>query len=96
MTVRSKVILARPATVQHGDLIQISGAVLPQIVGATATLQKLTAGKWQNIGVGVTTGAKGDFLLSTTELSRGVVTMRVQIATGSQPINSPEFSIVVR
>ena len=96
VTVRSKVILARPATVQHGDLIQISGAVLPQIVGATVTLQKLTAGKWQNIGVGVTTGAKGDFLLSTTELSRGVVTMRVQIATGSQPINSPEFSIVVR
>lgn len=96
VTVRSKVILARPATVQHGDLIQISGAVLPQIVGATATLQKLTAGRWQNIGVGASTGAKGDFLLSTTELSRGVVTMRVQIATGSQPINSPEFSIVVR
>ena len=96
VTVRSKVILARPATVQHGDLIQISGAVLPQIVGATVTLQKLTAGKWQNIGVGASTGAKGDFLLSTTELSRGVVTMRVQIATGSQPINSPEFSIVVR
>jgi len=96
VTVRSKVILARPATVQHGDLIQISGEVLPQIVGATVTLQKLTAGKWQNIGVGASTGAKGDFLLSTTELSRGVVTMRVQIATGSQPINSPEFSIVVR
>ena len=96
VTVRSKVILARPATVQHGDLIQISGAVLPQIVGATVTLQKLTAGKWQNIGVGASTSAKGDFLLSTTELSRGVVTMRVQIATGSQPINSPEFSIVVR
>jgi hypothetical protein len=96
VTVRAKVILARPATVQHGDLIQIRGAVLPQIVGATATLQKLTAGKWQNIGVGASTGAKGDFLLSTTELSRGVVTMRVQIATGSQPINSPEFSIVVR
>ena len=96
VTVQSKLILARPATVQHGDLIQISGEVLPQIVGATATLQKLTAGKWQNIGVGASTGAKGDFLLSTTELSRGVVTMRVQIATGSQPINSPEFSIVVR
>ena len=96
VTVQSKLILARPATVQHGDLIQISGEVLPQIVGATATLQKLTAGKWQNIGVGASTGARGDFLLSTTELSRGIVTMRVQIATGSQPINSPEFSIVVR
>ena len=96
VTVQSKLILARPATVQHGDLIQISGEVLPQIVGATATLQKLTAGKWQNIGVGASTGAKGDFLLSTTELSKGVVTMRVQIAIGSQPINSPEFSIVVR
>ena len=88
--------LERPSTVNHGELIQIKGAVLPQIVGAAATLQKLTGGKWQNIGVGVNTGAKGDFLLEATELSRGIVTMRVLITSSSQSSISPEFSIVVR
>ena len=92
----SKVILDRPSSVKHGSQILINGAVLPRIGGSSAILQKLTAGKWQNIGNAVITGSDGAFVLNVIEVKRGVVTMRVQITSGPEPVTSPQFSIVVR
>ena len=96
VTVRSKLILDRPTTVQHGRPIQVKGTVFPRVSGAIATLQRLVAGKWQNIRVSTVTDSNGDFTLETTEVTRGIVVIRAQISTGGQEIISPEFSIVVR
>ena len=96
VTVRPKVILEHLSTQKHGVPMQINGTLLPRTAGATATLQRLIAGKWQNIGVSAATDSKGEFVLTTSEAKRGVVTMRVQITSGSQLISSSEFSIVVR
>jgi hypothetical protein len=76
--------------------MQIKGRLLPSTTGATATLQRLIAGKWQNIGVSAATDSQGEFVLTTSEAKKGVVTMRIQIANGPQMISSSEFSIVVR
>ena len=92
----SKVILERPSSVRHGSQILIKGAVLPRISGGSATLQKLIAGKWQNIGSAVVTDSSGAFVLSAIEEKRGVVTMRVQITSSPAPVTSSQFSIVVR
>jgi phage protein U len=96
VTVRPRVILEHLSTQKHGVPMQIKGTLLPRTTGATATLQRLIAGKWQNIGASTATDSKGEFVLTTTEAKRGVVTMRIQIANGPQMISSSEFSIVVR
>jgi len=96
VTVRPKVILEHLSTQKHGVPMQINGTLLPRTAGATATLQRLTAGKWQNIGTSAATDSKGEFVLTTSQAKRGVVTMRIQIANGSEMISSSEFSIVVR
>jgi hypothetical protein len=94
--VRPKVILEHLSTQKHGVPMLINGTLLPRTAGATATLQRLTAGKWQNIGTSAATDSKGEFVLTTSQAKRGVVTMRIQIANGLQMISSSEFSIVVR
>ena len=96
VNVRPKIILDHRSTVKHGVQMQIKGTLLPRIAEASAVLQRLNAGKWQNIGAGAVTDSNSEFLLVMPETKRGVVTMRVQIANGSQVISSSEFSIVVR
>ena len=96
VTVRPKVILEHLSTQKHGVPMQINGTLLPRTAGATATLQRLIAGKWQNIGASAATDSTGEFVLTTSEPKRGVVIMRIQIANGPQMISSSEFSIVVR
>ena len=96
VTVRPKVILEHLSTQKHGVPMQINGTLLPRTAGATATLQRLTAGKWQNIGTSAATDFKGEFIVTTSQAKRGVVTMRIQIANGPEMISSSEFSIVVR
>lgn len=94
--VSPRIILDHVSTFKHGVQLQIKGLLLPKVSGALVTLQKYAAGKWINTGVGVTTDVNSEFILSTTEAKRGVVTMRVRIANGPQVISSEEFSIVVR
>ena len=96
VTVRPKVILEHLSTQKHGVPMQINGTLLPRTAGATATLQRLIAGKWQNIGASAATDSTGEFVLTTSEAKRGVVIMRIQIANGPQMISSSDFSIVVR
>lgn len=96
VTLLSRVTIDRPATVKHGAQIVVKAAVLPPIAGSSARLQKLTAGKWQNIGSAVVVDSNGEFVLSTVESKRGVVTMRVQITGSPAPVTSSQFSIVVR
>ena len=96
VTLLSRVIIDRPTTVIHGAQIVVKGSLLPRIAGASATLQKLTAGKWQNVGSIAVTDLNGEFVLSTIEAKKGVVTMRVQIISSPAPVISSQFSIVVR
>lgn len=96
VTVRPKLILERPATVQHGKPIRIIGKILPGTSGSAVELQRMVAGSWQNIRVSTVTDTNGEFSLETSEAIRGILVLRVQIISGGQEINSPEFSIVVR
>ena len=96
VTVRPKLILERPTTVQHGKPIRITGKLLPRTTGAAVELQRMVAGAWQNIRVNSVTDSNGEFSLETSEVTRGILVLRVQIISGGQEIISPEFSIVVR
>lgn len=96
VTVRPKLILQRPSTVEHGDSIQVKGTLLPRASGAIVTLQQFLAGKWQNIKVSSVTDSNGEFIVETTEETKGIVVLRVQIVVGKQEVISPEFSVVVR
>ena len=96
VTVRPKLTLERPTSVQHGKPIRIIGKILPLTTGAAVELQRMVAGTWQNIRVSSVTDTNGEFSLETSEVARGILVLRVQIINGGQEIISPEFSIVVR
>ena len=91
--IRSKVQLDRPVTVFRGAPIVVKVQLLPRIAGKSAFLQKFISGKWQNVGGAVFSDVDGLVMLSYTESSRGVVTLRVQV--GSET-TSDSFAIVVR
>ena len=96
VTVRPKVILEYLPSVKRGEQLAITGTVLPRISGADVAIQVLSAGKWQSLPASAVSDTKGAFTISALQAKRGVVTMRVQVTNGAQPILSPEFSIVVR
>ncbi|CAB4854744.1 unannotated protein [freshwater metagenome] len=91
----SRVILDRPSTVKRGQELLVKGVVLPIASGLAVSIQKLVAGKWQNVGTAMT-GNSGEFSLNLVEATKGVVKLRVQVITNSEQILTPEFSVVVR
>jgi 5-hydroxyisourate hydrolase-like protein (transthyretin family) len=91
----SRVILDRPSTVKRGQELLVKGVVLPIASGLAVSIQKLVAGKWQNVGTAMT-GNSGEFSLNLVEGTKGVVKLRVQVITNSEQILTPEFSVVVR
>ncbi len=91
----SRVILDRPSTVKRGQELLVKGVVLPIASGLAVSIQKLVAGKWQNVGTAMT-GNSGEFSLNLVEATKGVVKLRVQVLTNSEQILTPEFSVVVR
>jgi spore germination protein YaaH/5-hydroxyisourate hydrolase-like protein (transthyretin family) len=96
VTVRPRITLIHPNAIRHGDAFEITGALLPRAGGAKVMLQRLNNGKWQNIGASTTTDSNGNFVITSSELAKGVVTMQVQIVSSTQSSLSEVFTIVVR
>jgi hypothetical protein len=96
IVVLSRLVLERPTTVRRFQEIIVKGSLLPQLSGQSAVLQKLTAGKWQNIGTSTLTGSNGEFELSAIESKKGVVKLRVQVTTKTEQVLSSQFWVVVR
>lgn len=91
--VNSKLQIDRPVSALRSAIFAVKAQLLPRVSGKSATLQKFTNGKWQNIGGAVISDIDGKFIFSTSELKRGVVTLRVQVGT---EIASEQFAIVIR
>ncbi len=96
VTVRPRITLIHPNAIRHSDAFEITGALLPRAGGAKVMLQRLNAGKWQNVGASTTTDSNGNFVITSSELGKGVVTMQVQIVSSTQSSLSEVFTIVVR
>ena len=93
--ITSKLQIKIPTSAKQGAVISIGGVVYPQIAGQQVQLQKLIAGKWQKIGNETATDSKGEFSLVTSEVKRGVITVRVQILVDNKAMYSAERLIVV-
>ena len=96
IVVLSRLVVERPTTVRRFQEFIVKGSLLPQLSGQSAVLQKLTAGKWQNIGTSTLTGSNGEFELSAIESKKGVVKLRVQVTTKTEQVLSSQFWVVVR
>ena len=96
IVVLSRLVVERPTTVRRFQELIVKGSLLPQLSGQSAVLQKLTAGKWQNIGTSTLTGSNGEFELSAIESKKGVVKLRVQVTTKTEQVLSSQFWVVVR
>lgn len=95
---KSRLNIIPPTTTKRGESITISGGILPAESGRVVNLQKLLAGKWQNSGVVMPTDVAGNFSVTTTELKRGIVKLKIVISatTTSSEISSPTFSVIIR
>jgi len=91
--VSSKLQIDRPVSVYRASPIIIKAQLLPKISGKSAVLQKSVNGKWQNVGTAIISDADGLFTFTTSELKRGVMTLRVQVGN---EITSELFAIVIR
>ncbi len=98
ISLKSRLNIIPPTQVKRGAAITISGGILPAESGRSVNLQKFLSGKWQNSGVVVPTDAAGNFSVTTTELKRGIVKMKIVIsATATAPeISSSTFAIIIR
>ncbi len=98
ISLKSRLNIIPPTAVKRGAAITISGGILPAESGRSVNLQKLLSGKWQNSGVAVPTDVAGNFSITTTELKRGIVKMKIVIsATATSPeVSSPTFAIIIR
>jgi len=98
ISLKSRLNIIPPTAVKRGAAITISGGIHPAESGRSVNLQKLLSGKWQNSGVVVPTDVAGNFSVTTTELKRGIVKMKIVIsATATSPeVSSPTFAIIIR
>ena len=98
ISLKSRLNIIPPTAVKRGDAITISGGILPAESDRSVNLQKLLSGKWQNSGVAVPIDVAGNFSVTTTELKRGIVKMKIVIsATATSPeVSSPTFAIIIR
>jgi len=96
VSVRPKVTIKHPGTIRRGDPIEVKGFVLPRTSGVSVIIQRMIAGKWQNMATNGVTDSNGEFVLQSTQSEKGVVTMRLQVGSGAQSFYSQEFSVVVR
>ena len=91
VSVKPIVRIYRSTSIAKGLPFTVNAQLFPKEFGKSATLQRKVLGKWQNIATAVATD--GEFLFTLTEQKRGVVTMRVQVASD---IASEPFAVVVR
>jgi len=98
ISLKSRLNIIPPTAVKRGDAITISGGILPAESDRSVNLQKLLSGKWQNSGVAVPIDVAGNFSVTTTELKRGIVKMKIVIsaAATSPEVSSPTFAIIIR
>jgi hypothetical protein len=76
----------------------VTGSIRPRVVGTFIQAEKLVAGKWQPFGSVMATDAQGAFVLPIAPQSKGVLTLRINVAAQALwPITtSAPFSILIR
>ena len=93
VAIKSKILIDRPNSVARTSAFSVKAQLLPQVAGKSAVLQKYVNGRWQNIGIPITSDASGVFTFSSIENNRGIVSMRVQVGT---EVTSETFAIIIR
>ncbi len=86
-----------PASAMAGTTFSVSGAVQPHEAGVLVSLETNVSGKWKGVGTAVSTDASGQFTLTTTASTRGIVNFRVSVSGNSnlQGAQSPMFAVVI-
>ncbi len=86
-----------PASAMAGKLFTVSGAIQPHEAGVSVSLETNISGKWKSGGTSVSTDASGQFTLTTTASTRGIVNYRVSVSGNNnlQGAQSPIFAVVI-
>ncbi len=86
-----------PASAMAGTAFTVSGAIQPHEAGVSVSLETNVSGKWKSVGTPVSTDASGQFTLTTTASTRGIVNYRVSVSGNNnlQGAQSPIFAVVI-
>jgi spore germination protein YaaH/5-hydroxyisourate hydrolase-like protein (transthyretin family) len=98
ITVNRLLVLSAPGTMKSTDATTVTGNIRPRVAGAGVQLEKLVGKEWKPIGTSVLTDAQGNFNLNLSAQQRGVLSLRVTVASDSlwSIVTSPTFNIIVR
>lgn len=98
ITVNRLLVLSASGTMKSSSTAVILGNIRPRTAGASVHLEKLTGKEWKPVDLPVQTDAQGNFTINLSGQARGVVTLRVTVASDAlwSVVTSPTFNIIVR
>lgn len=98
ITVNRLLVLSASGTMKSSSTAVILGNIRPRTAGASVQLEKLTGKEWKPVDLPVQTDVQGNFTINLSGQDRGVVTLRVTVASDAlwSVVTSPTFNIIVR
>jgi hypothetical protein len=98
VSVNRLLVVSAPTTAKSAAPITITGNIRPRLAGSSVTLERLVGKEWKAAGTSVLTDAQGNFTIALSGYPRGVIPLRVTVASDSlwNVVSSPTFNIIIR
>jgi spore germination protein YaaH/5-hydroxyisourate hydrolase-like protein (transthyretin family) len=98
ITVNRLLVLSAPGTMKSLGTATVTGNIRPRTAGVSVQLEKLIGKEWKSVDQPVLTDAQGNFSLAIAGQQRGVISLRVSVASDElwSSVISPTFNIIIR
>jgi spore germination protein YaaH/5-hydroxyisourate hydrolase-like protein (transthyretin family) len=98
ITVNRLLVLSAPGTMKSLGTATVTGNIRPRTAGVSVQLEKLIGKEWKSVDQPVLTDAQGNFSLAIAGQQRGVISLRVTVASDAlwSSVISPTFNIIIR
>ena len=98
ITVNRLLVLSAPGTMKSLGTATVTGNIRPRTAGVSVQLEKLIGKEWKSVDQPALTDAQGNFSLAIAGQQRGVISLRVTVASDAlwSSVISPTFNIIIR
>jgi spore germination protein YaaH/5-hydroxyisourate hydrolase-like protein (transthyretin family) len=98
ITVNRLLVLSAPGTMKSLGTTTVTGNIRPRTAGVSVQLEKLIGKEWKSVDQPALTDAQGNFSLAIAGQQRGVISLRVSVASDElwSSVISPTFNIIIR
>ena len=98
ITINRLLVLSAPGTMKSLGTTTVTGNIRPRTAGVSVQLEKLIGKEWKSVDQPALTDAQGNFSLAIAGQQRGVISLRVTVASDAlwSSVISPTFNIIIR